>query len=134
VSDAASPSTPDTPERQRAMIDRLERALLHAGGTHRLADVIRLLQEGRSQWWELGDGCCVTELRAHPQLRELNVWLVAGDLDDCMALQGAIEQWARQHGVRRIVGIGRDGWERIACAKMGFRRVGVALERWLDGS
>lgn len=122
-----------TERRDVDLIGSLERALLHGGGTHRLADLVALLNAGRAQYWERGQGAVITELRDHPQYRELNVWLVAGDLGDCVALQPEIEEWARQHAARRVVGVGRDGWDRIACERMGFRKTGVALERWLDG-
>ena len=111
------------------MLACLDRALLVGGGTHDFAaDVLPMLLDGRAQWWQHGDGCAVTELRQHPRLLELNCWLVAGDLRDCIALQPEIEDWARRQGVSRVVGTGRAGWVRVARA-MGFSPYGVALRR-----
>lgn len=116
------------------LVVRMERALLHAGGTHTIPDVLDQLRAGQAQCWQHGEGIAITELRQHPRLREVNVWLVAGDLADCRALEPRIVEFARQMGARRIVGQGRDGWERVACRHMGFHKAGVVLERWLDGA
>jgi hypothetical protein len=113
---------------------QLEAALLHAGGTHQLCDVVAMLNQKQAQWWERGQGVAVTEVTDHPRLRELNVWLTAGKLDDCLALQPEIEEWARENRVQRIVGRGREGWGRVCVQKMGFRVAGVVVERWLTGS
>jgi len=116
-------------EPQRHMLACLDRALLSGGGTHEFsADVLPMLLDGRAQWWQRGDGVAITELRRHPKLLELNCWLVAGNLRDCIALQPEIEDWARRQGAARVVGIGRPGWERVSRA-MGFSPVGVALRR-----
>ncbi|HEV8502936.1 MAG TPA: hypothetical protein VGR63_15280 [Casimicrobiaceae bacterium] len=121
-------------ESQLWLLNRLRQALAHAGGTHELiADVVPMLEDGRAQWWQRGRGVAITEIRDHPQLREVNVWLTAGHLPDCLALQPEIEAWARKHGVARIVGTGRDGWGRVCVNRMGFQRTGVHVEKWLGG-
>jgi hypothetical protein len=117
------------PEARRRLMAQLEYALLSGGGTHDFsADVLPMLLDGRAQWWQHGEGVAVTEIRRHPKLLELNCWLVAGRMRDCIALQPEIEDWARRQGVARVVGIGRPGWERVSRA-MGFSPVGVALRR-----
>lgn len=120
------------PERRSWIVNRLEDALAHAGGTHHFyRDVIPLLQAGKAQWWERGDGVCITELIDMPEFRQLNIWLAAGRLPDLLAMQEPIEQWAAANGVARIVGAGRDGWGRVCVKRMGFERTGVTIEKWL---
>jgi hypothetical protein len=87
-----------------------------------------MLLDGRAQFWQHDSGCAVTEINDHPRLREVNVWLTAGNLDDCLALQPAIQNWARAQGAQRIVGAGRMGWARVCVARMGARLSGVTVE------
>ena len=117
---------------QRRIMDRIELALAQGGGTHAFYDVMEMLLDGRAQWWQHGEGIVITELRQQPQFRELSVWLVAGHLPDCAALQPRIEAFAREHGCVRAIGIGRRGWVRAARA-MGFTPSGVELRRNLTG-
>lgn len=114
---------------QARLMGRIERALIHGGDTHNFReDVLPMLLDGRLQWWSHNDSVCITEIRQHPKRRELHCWLVAGDLDDCVAMQPQIEDWAIGQDVRQITAIGRPGW-RPTVARMGFREVGIALRR-----
>jgi hypothetical protein len=116
---------------QARLLRRVNMALSNGGGTHDFyTDVMPLLQTGKAQWFQHGMGVAVTELRDHPRLREVNVWLVAGRLADCLELQEPIEAWARRVGAHRIVGVGRSGWARVG-RSMGLTPTGVRLEKWL---
>jgi hypothetical protein len=118
----------------RFLIERIEDALRRAGGTHRLfPDVMKLLETGAAQMFQEEHGVVITEVMQHPRLRELNVWLAAGQLEDCVRLQPQIEAFARMNDCDRIIGRGRRGWERICASRMGMQPAGVFVEKWLRG-
>jgi GNAT superfamily N-acetyltransferase len=113
------------------LLPRLERALACAGGTHDFKrDVVPMLLDGRAQWWGLGEGAIVTELVRYPNFNAVNYWLVAGKLDDVLALQPEIERWARMQGCARAIGVGRPGWLRVL-RKYGYRPLGTAFAKEL---
>jgi hypothetical protein len=118
-----------TPAQQR-IIDRISTALDQGGSTHSWEDVLQAVSEERAQWWAHRNSVVVTQVKQHPRLRELNVWVVAGDIADCIALRPSIEAWALDQGCVRAVGTGRHGWMRPAAA-MGFQPVGVEYEMLL---
>jgi len=92
---------------------RLERALEFGGSTHTVGDVVDLVKAGRAQFWNNGDGTVVTELYEFPRLRTVHFWLVAGNLEACLALQPNIEGWARDKGCSQATAVGRHGWEPV---------------------
>jgi len=117
---------------QAKLLRRINAALANGGSTHDFyADIMPMLEDGRLQWWQRGLGVAVTEMRQLPRLREVNVWLTAGRMADCLSLQEPIEAWARAEGAHRIIGVGRDGWGRVCERQMGFTRTGVRVEKWL---
>lgn len=92
---------------------RLERALARTG-THDIVDLVRQIKRGAAQVWEHGDSVVITEVLAYPRTKTLHYWLVAGDLEDIMALEPDIEEWARGQGCIRFEAYGRPGWDRVA--------------------
>jgi hypothetical protein len=111
------------------LLGQLNEALAHNGPTHDFVDhIVPLLMEGRAQYWQRANGAVVTEIHTYPLLTECNWWLVAGQLDDCMALFPEIEDWARRQGCTRMVGVGRAGWKPVV-EKLGFREVGRSFRK-----
>jgi hypothetical protein len=109
---------------------RLEKALAHGGPTHTAADVVRLIEERRAQLWERRDGAIITEVHTFPLLKTVNYWLAAGDLNDCLALQSEIDEWARGEGCEVATLIGRRGWGRAAA---GWQLDGYSYRKPLGG-
>jgi len=98
----------------------LEAALAHAGRTHALADVRALVEAGEAQVWAGERACMVTLVEEDPCERRLLIWLAGGDLEELVRrLRPAAERWARTQGCRRVLIIGRPGWER-ALAPEGY--------------
>jgi hypothetical protein len=98
----------------------LDAALAHAGRTHRLEDVRALVEAGEAQLWASEHAAMVTVIEEDPLERRLLIWLAGGDLDDLVrSLRPQAEDWARRQGCRRVVVIGRAGWER-ALAPEGY--------------
>jgi hypothetical protein len=99
----------------------IEAALVHAGGTHAIEDVERLIALGRAHFWPGRRCAVVTEFYDYPRLRACNIWLLGGDLRDLLALEPAIAAWAQANGCARLMGGGpRAGWAR-ALKTRGWR-------------
>ena len=96
-------------------VARLQKAL-ECGGrpTHRLNDVVQLLEQGRAMLWQQGDGCIVTVVYDFPLRKSVDYWLIAGALRDCLALQDQINPWALEQGCTLATATGRKGWGRVA--------------------
>jgi len=98
----------------------LEAALAHAGRTHTLADVRGMVEAGEAQAWAGERAGMVTVVEDDPRERRLLIWLAGGDFEELVRrLRPAAERWARTQGCRRVLIIGRPGWER-ALAPEGY--------------
>jgi GNAT superfamily N-acetyltransferase len=116
-----SPARESAPEAWARCIPHLQAALEHAGGTHGIEDVARLVGQGRAQFWPGARCAVVTEFYDYPKLRACNVWLLGGDLTELLDMLPAIEAWARGQGCARMLGGGpRAGWGRVL-APRGYR-------------
>jgi len=110
--------------------NRFERALRWGGPTHRVSDVVQLIEEHQAQLWARGDGVIITEVQTFPLLKAVNYWLVAGALRDCLELQAEIDDWARGEGCELATATGRRGWGRAAA---GWQHCGYAYRKPLGG-
>lgn len=95
---------------------RFEKALHLAGRTHTVEDVLAKVREGRAQFWGDDDASVVTEVLSYPRLKAVNLWLVSGELQRCLAMEGEIFDWAREQGCSVATATGRPGWLRIVPA------------------
>ncbi|MDB5476480.1 MAG: hypothetical protein JWP49_1991 [Phenylobacterium sp.] len=98
----------------------LDAALAHAGRTHTIDDVEALVRRGEAQFWATAKSAVVTLVEDDPCERRLLVWLAGGDLAELTGqVLPQVEAGARAMGCRRLLVIGRDGWERALKPK-GF--------------
>lgn len=103
------------------------KAALAGHDTHKLGDVLRMVANGKAQFWPCEKSAAVTEVIQYPQGRSVRIWLAGGDLDELQALEGAICRWAyTQHGCTRSEIVGRDGWSR---ALEGYDKVAIVLRK-----
>jgi hypothetical protein len=101
----------------------LDGALAHAGRSHRLADVEAMVRAGEAQFWPGARCALVTTIEDDPLERRLVIWLAGGSLAELIEDFGPrLDRWARGQGCRRIVLIGRPGWER-ALKPIGYAPV-----------
>lgn len=98
----------------------LDAALEVAGRTHTLRDVERMIADGEAQLWTGTRSAMVTVVEEEPRERRLVIWLAGGDLKELIAqLRPQAEQWAKDLSCRRVLVMGRPGWER-ALAPEGY--------------
>lgn len=98
----------------------LDAALEHAGRTHALSDVWRMVDAGEAQAWFGDRAAMITVVQDDPGERRLLIWLAGGELHEIVErLLPAAERWGKARGCRRALIIGRPGWER-ALAPEGY--------------
>ena len=94
---------------------RLAEALERAGGTHTVEDVRAQLDRGEAQLWETEDATIVSEILRYPRVREVRLWLAAGELEAVLGLARAVVKWAKDEmGCERATVYGRKGWQKYA--------------------
>jgi hypothetical protein len=94
--------------------------LAHAGRTHSLDDVLALIRAGDAQLWAGDAAAMVTLIEDDPCERRLLIWLAGGRLGELTdTLLPKAERWAKTQRCRRMLIIGRPGWER-ALKPQGF--------------
>ncbi len=107
-------------------------ALAHAGGTHDIDDVARLIAQGRAHFWPGRRCAVVTEFYDYPRLRACNLWLLGGELRELLRMRPVIEAWARGQGCTRMLGGGpRRGWGRLL-EPLGYRPDWIIYRKELD--
>ena len=90
-----------------------------------------MLHAGEAQLWADTRAAMVTVVEDDPLERRLLIWLAGGDLGNLVRrLRPAAEVWARTQGCRRVVIIGRAGWER-ALAPEGYAPMARIITREL---
>jgi hypothetical protein len=114
------------------IVRRIEKAL-EIDGTHTWDDVRDLLLDGAAQIFWNEHGAWITELLVLPQKRMLNVWVVAGELPEVMALQEQVERFAlTQTCDCMIVKGARFGWKDIA-KEYGWEEHALVLRHPITG-
>ena len=98
-----------TPSELRVQIDR---ALIYAGGTHTVDDVMLMCERGQMQMWQGEHSVVVTQILEYPRMKELCVFLAAGSMPEMVRLAPIVEEFGRASGCKRMVFAGRPGWAR----------------------
>ncbi|MCC2626373.1 MAG: hypothetical protein K0S14_23 [Thermomicrobiales bacterium] len=100
----------------------IEDGLSYTCGTHLFEDVAEMVAAGKLTFWSGPQSVCLTEVLQAPQKKILNVWLVAGKLDELQAMYPGIYAWARDvHGCQLVTHTGRPGWARSFLKQEGWK-------------
>ena len=118
----------------------LERAEIHWGGRSTADYCLSCCLFQRMQLWVVGDvpegfeeadiqAAIVTELVEYPHLRACRYVLIAGiDVDQWIAVDEVITEWARSKGCSLIEGAGRSGWK-TRVQRLGYRASHLLFEK-----
>lgn len=98
---------------------RLQEALDRAGSKRTIADIAEACQTGEMQWWQNGNGVCITRIELHEGQKILAVIAVFGVWEDAIPLQPTIVAFGKEHGCTAFVTYGRKGWFRVL-PKLGW--------------
>jgi hypothetical protein len=112
---------------------RLQKALDVGGPTHTISDLIGLLHAGKARLHENEDGVIITEFHEFPLHKACHLWLIAGRLDACLALEPAVDAWALENNCTIETACGRPGWGKVA-APTGWRKWWPNFVKPLPGS
>lgn len=114
--------------------DMVESACSRSGGRYAVQDVLRMLLQRRMQLWVVVeqdgiDAVVIAEIASYPQLRECRILAATGENAGLWVhLVEQVEEWAMHHDCRKIVCIGRPGWEK-SMKKYGYKKTHVYLEK-----
>lgn len=103
----------------------LHAALLYFGPTREKEHVWAEIYARKSQFWP-GKNCAIlTRIDIFPAgLCCGNAWAAGGNLKEIKQLVPQIEAWLKAQGCKKIIIMGREGWER---ALDGYAKLGVRL-------
>jgi hypothetical protein len=93
---------------------KLEKALALGGFAHSLSDIMEAVALNRAQVFHSEGGVLVTEIVSTKRGPVLNIWLTAGDMEDCVELSREAVAAATEYGCVSATFTGRMGWLRTA--------------------
>ena len=106
----------DTRQWLRAEFERcrpwIQAALDRDIGTHTIDDVWNDIEDEKAYLLPLPNSVIVSVIEQYPQLKMLRFWLVGGDLDELLAHENVVIDWAKEQGCTVASWIGRRGWLR----------------------
>lgn len=92
---------------------RLTRALAVGGDTHTMEDIFDAVQNDFMQCWINEDSMVITEIVRYPRVSTCDIVIAVGNLEEVMAMQDMIEEFARENGCAKLRMQGREGWKRV---------------------
>lgn len=132
--DLATPYNAAQLELLRAEFDRcwpwLSEALRHGGDLHSRDSLLAMLISGRAHLWPLQRSAGVTIGHEYPHARVMQIWLVGGELDELLAHEPVVAEWAKGNGFTHLEMNGRFGWRR-ALRKLRWDREALTMTRRL---
>ena len=88
-------------------------ALPYTNGTHTLDDVCLAVLSGKLKLWTAPKSVIISEFVNYPRKKYLHYFLIAGDMEEIIAMQSKIIEFAHRNHCDAISGLGRPGWEKI---------------------
>lgn len=106
-----------------AMAKKMERALRQGQNLHDIDDIGNALMTGHMQAHTIGETLAITQVNDWPHRRSVNILYVVGNLDEAVAMDEHLTEWAKGVGANLITFTGRDGWWKFN--HTGWKKVGV---------
>jgi len=113
-----------------AMLKKMERALKHGGELYTLNDIEDAIRTGKMQSHVKGNTWIITEVHDFPRKRVVNILFVVGELEEAMAAELEIEEWAKSIGADGLTAIGREGWWKFHT--LGWKELGTYYSKDLN--
>lgn len=114
-----------------ALRRKIERALKHGGDTYSFDSLKRAVELGRFKLFYLNGAVLLVELINYPNYCTAHFFLAAGDLEQCLLLEGRGCEWARECGCKYATIAGREGWVRTLSKRAWKREPTVLLSKEL---
>jgi hypothetical protein len=110
----------------------IESGLSYTCGTHLFEDVAAMVAAGTLTFWSGPQSVVLTEVLQSPRKKILNVWLVAGRMDELRAMYPGIYDWAKHvQGCDLVTHTGRPGWDRSFLKQEGWKTPLVVMTKEL---
>ena len=108
----------------------LESALRLGGDRHTRETIWQGIATGRFQFWPYAQAAGVSHVDEYPTGRVLRMWLVGGELDEVLAREPEVADWARAIGCVDMELVGRQGWGKVL-KPLGYVPGAIVLTRRL---
>jgi len=113
---------------------KLEKALALGGFAHSLSDVMDRVARNHAQVFHSEGGVLVTEIVETKRGQVLNIWLTAGDMEDCVELSRQAVAAATEYGCVSATFTGRMGWLRSdVVGSDGWKPKAIVFAKKLGG-
>lgn len=100
-------------------------------GTHTPDDVREAIERGEIKQFVRGDSVLLATVHDYPQLREANIFLAAGELEEILEIHDSLYvPWVIENGCDRLTAQGRDGWYELGIER-GYS-AGLVMEKDLS--
>lgn len=118
-------------------VHHLLKAALDEGWGFEPADIFQRIAQGECQLWLVEKdmfikAAIVTEVLHYPQMRTLNIWLLAGtEFKEFKAAIASLESYARHNGCTGMEATGRPGLQKLI-KDLGFSKARVTFVKPLS--
>jgi len=107
-----TPKMLETKEEMQQAMPMILDAIPQLAGTHDFTDIIQLIMSGALTLWVSPGSFVLTEVVEYPRLKELNMFLAGGNLDELCEFDEPITEYAKAMGCARIEAHARKGFSR----------------------
>jgi len=91
---------------------KFRKALSLLDDLYNFEEVMDRIQTGLFQSFSDGQTWVITQVHKFPRRTLLDIVLIVGEMEGYFKMLPDIEQYGRIIGAYKIIGMGRDGWER----------------------
>lgn len=102
-------------------IQRIRRALEMEGGLYEFEDILDAINNGHMQSFSDGDSLVVTRISHFPRKKVLEIIIALGTIEQLMAIEPRLVDFAKEWGCSAMMAYGRLGWEGVMTK--GWKRV-----------
>ena len=109
-------------------LPQIEEALARGNGMHSMQDVLDSLLAGQTQLWTDTRALAITCVHTWPRGKSCALWLAGGDLEQILAFEPDIIEFAKSQGCTVLEVYGRSGWAKML-RERGYGERSVNLQK-----